>query len=182
MENLFAPWRYAYLVQESSKGGCIFCDALHEAERADENLIVYRARHNFVILNLYPYNNGHVMIVPNEHVAFPSASSPVQRAEMTELAVAGEVILRKVFRPDGINIGMNLGRAAGAGIEQHYHLHLVPRWSGDTNFMTVMAETRVIPEDLPITRDRLRQAFLDHLGAEEPAPSRGSGELREPGS
>ena len=177
MESLFAPWRYAYLVQESSRSECVFCDALlDEADTADKRLIVYRARHNFVILNLYPYNNGHLMIVPNEHVATPSASTPEQRAEMTELTVAAELVLRDVLKPDGINIGMNLGRAAGAGIEEHYHLHLVPRWAGDTNFITVMAETRVIPEDLRATRDRLRSAFLQHLGGTEPiSPQEDSG-------
>ncbi len=165
MDSLFAPWRYSYLVQDRAGAACIFCKAFRP--EGDENqLVVYRARHNFVILNLYPYNNGHMMIVPVAHVASPAASTPAQRAEMAELAVVGEEVLREVYRPEGFNLGMNLGRAAGAGVDQHFHLHLVPRWAGDTNFMAVMAGTRVIPEDLRATRDRLRDRFLKRLGAE----------------
>jgi len=164
MDSLFSPWRYPYLIQEKNDEGCVFCRALAAGD--DGSLIVYRSRRNFIILNLYPYNNGHLMIVPNEHVASPATSTPAQRSEMTDLSVVGEVVIKDLFRPDGINVGMNLGRAAGAGIEDHYHLHLVPRWSGDTNFMTVMAGTRVIPEDLRETRARLRREFLERLGPE----------------
>lgn len=166
MENLFAPWRFAYLVGETAVEGCVFCNARREDAADERTLVVYRGRHNFVILNLYPYNNGHLMVVPYEHLAFPSDSSPEQRAEMTEMSVAGEQVLMQSFHPDGLNMGMNLGKAAGAGIESHFHLHMVPRWSGDTNFMTVTAGTRVIPEDLRVTRDRLRSGFLDRLGPE----------------
>ena len=174
MENLFSPWRYAYLTQDKREEGCPFCKVQRGAdERA--NLVVYRARHNFVILNLYPYNSGHLMIVPKEHVASPAASSELQRAEMAELTVACEQVLRETYRPDAMNLGMNLGRAGGAGIEDHYHLHVVPRWSGDTNFMTVTAGTRVIPEDLRVSRDRVRAAFVARLGpdGEEPSPGEG---------
>jgi len=164
MDSLFAPWRYSYLVREKAPDGCVFCAALAAGEEAD-HLVVFRGRLNFVILNLYPYNNGHLMIVPNAHLASPSASSAEQRAEMAELTVVAEEVLREAYHPDGLNVGMNLGRAAGAGIEQHFHLHMVPRWEGDTNFMAVTAGTRVIPEDLNVTRDRLREGFHRRLGA-----------------
>jgi ATP adenylyltransferase len=170
MDSLFAPWRYTYLVQDKPPEGCVFCAALR-APSDEGSLIVYRGRSNFVILNLFPYNNGHLMIVPNAHLASPSGSTPEQRAEMSELAVAGEEVLREAYHPDGLNLGMNLGRAAGAGIETHFHLHVVPRWNGDTNFMAVTAGTRVIPEDLRITRDRLREGFLRKLGADGGAPA-----------
>ncbi len=183
MDALFAPWRFSYLVQERTDGGCVFCKA-HQAadDEAEDSLVVYRAVHNFVILNLYPYNNGHLMIVPTAHLAVPSASTPEQRAEMTELAAVGEAVLRETYQPDGFNVGMNLGRAAGAGIEQHFHLHIVPRWSGDTNFMTVMAGTRVIPEDLRRTRDSLRRAFALRLGAGPAAAGGESPPRRGPGT
>jgi ATP adenylyltransferase len=168
MDALFAPWRYSYLVQEHPQKGCVFCKALQAADApSGESLVIYRARHNFVILNLYPYNNGHIMVVPNAHLSAPSVSTPEQRAEMMELAVAGEGVLREAYQPDGFNLGMNLGRAAGAGIESHFHLHIVPRWSGDTNFMTVMAGTRVIPEDLRKTRDTLKRSFVERMKSGE---------------
>lgn len=174
MDSLFSPWRYAYLIQEKKDDGCVFCAALASGDGDEDSLVVYRARRNFVILNLYPYNNGHLMIVPNEHVSSPAGSTPAQRAEMTDLSVVGEQVIRSLFKPEGINVGMNLGRAAGAGIEEHFHLHMVPRWSGDTNFMTVMAGTRVIPEDLRETRARLRREFLERLGPES-APDKPHG-------
>lgn len=170
MRSLFAPWRYSYLVQERSAADeCIFCTALSKGD-GDDSLLLYTATHNFVILNLFPYNNGHLMVVPKEHVSSPSASSSETRAEMMDLAAACETVLRKEYHPDGINLGMNLGRAAGAGIESHYHLHLVPRWAGDTNFMAVTAETRIIPEDLMQTRSRLRSALRSLLGPERSGP------------
>jgi ATP adenylyltransferase len=160
VDALFSPWRFSYLIQESPPPGCVFCIAHRRPDDdADDNLIVHRARFNFVILNLYPYNNGHLMVVPNAHLATPGDSDPQQRAEMIELAMECERILRANFRPDGFNVGMNLGRAAGAGIAEHFHMHVVPRWSGDTNFMTVMAGTRVIPQDLRETRELLRAGF-----------------------
>ncbi len=168
MRSLFAPWRYSYLVQEPAEVSCIFCRAFTRRDD-EESLVVHKGVHNFVILNLYPYNNGHLMIVPNAHVASPSASTAEQRREMMDLATACETALQRTYRPDGINIGMNLGRAAGAGVEEHFHLHVVPRWAGDTNFMTVTAETRVIPESLPQTRARLRQALNALLGPERGA-------------
>ncbi|HXI03887.1 MAG TPA: HIT domain-containing protein, partial [Candidatus Saccharimonadales bacterium] len=164
MDALFAPWRFSYLIQEKREEGCVFCNALrHHGEDAEDSLVVHRGALNLVLLNLYPYNNGHLMVVPNAHLALPSESTPAQRAEMMELSVIAEGVLDDAYHPDGFNVGMNLGRAAGAGIESHFHLHIVPRWSGDTNYMTVMAGTRVIPEDLKRTRDLLRERFAARL-------------------
>ena len=163
MDSLFAPWRYSYLVEARSQGECIFCAAL--ARQGDEgSLLLYRGAHNFIILNLYPYTNGHMMVVPNGHVASPSDSTAESRAELMELAAACETALKDTYRCDGINMGMNIGKAAGAGIQEHYHMHVLPRWEGDTNFMAVTARTRIIPEDLALTRDRLRQALVERLG------------------
>ena len=163
MRSLFTPWRYEYLSGPRPVAvECIFCSARDAArtdapgEPGDIDLVVHRASHNFIILNRYPYTNGHMMVVPNEHLASPSASDGRQRAEMFELAAICEAALREVYSADGINMGMNLGRAAGAGIETHFHLHVVPRWEGDTNFMTVTAETRIIPEEFARTRERLK--------------------------
>jgi len=169
MKSLLAPWRYSYLVHEKPSVGCIFCHALEHADDAD-SLIVYRGLHTFVILNLYPYTNGHLMIVPNDHTPSPSGSSVEQRAELFELATACEVALRRTYKADGVNMGMNLGRAAGAGIEQHYHMHVLPRWDGDTNFLAVTAETRIIPEDFSTTRTRVREAILELLGTGKSGP------------
>jgi len=168
MKSLLAPWRYAYLVRDKPPVDCIFCDALAHADDQD-SLVVYRARHTFIILNLYPYTNGHLMIVPNDHASSPSGSTPAQRAELFELATACETALRRTYNADGVNMGMNLGRAAGAGIEQHYHMHVLPRWEGDTNFLAVTAETRIIPEELSTTRTRLREAIVAILGSDEDA-------------
>lgn len=166
MKSLFTPWRYPYLLSEKPPAGeCIFCEAL--ARRDDEkSLVVYRGVRNFVILNMYPYTNGHVMVVPNDHLAFPSDSAAESRGELLDLAAACESALRSAYRADGINMGMNLGRAAGAGVESHYHLHVLPRWDGDTNFMAATADTRIIPEDLQQTRERLRRELLSRVGPE----------------
>jgi len=164
MKSLLSPWRYAYLVQDRPAGECVFCHALAHADE-DASLIVHRGRHNFVILNLYPYTNGHLMVVPNDHVASPSDSGAAQRAELMDLASACEAALRDAYRADGVNLGMNLGKAAGAGIEAHYHMHVVPRWEGDTNFMAVTADTRIIPEDLQVSKGRVRDALARRLGA-----------------
>jgi len=164
MKSLLSPWRYAYLVQDRPAGECVFCHALAHSDE-DASLIVHRGRHNFVILNLYPYTNGHLMVVPNDHVASPSDSGAAQRAELMDLASACEAALRDAYRADGVNLGMNLGKAAGAGIEAHYHMHVVPRWEGDTNFMAVTADTRIIPEDLQVSKGRVRDALARRLGA-----------------
>ncbi len=156
MEELFSPWRLRYVSSARRRNaGCVFCHALKS--RADrENLVLFRAASNFIILNKYPYNNGHLMIVPNSHHPSLQDATAAELEEMMRLAVRCEAALRAVYRPSGVNLGMNLGRSAGAGIEGHYHLHIVPRWDGDTNFMTVVHGTRVIPEALHVTYRRLR--------------------------
>ena len=156
-EVLFAPWRYEYLVAEKSKG-CIFCEAAASTNE-EESLIVHRGRRVFVLLNRYPYTNGHLMVAPYDHLSRPSQSDADTLTELITTVARGEKILSDTYRTDGLNIGANLGSAAGAGVEDHYHVHLVPRWSGDTNFMTVAGGVRVVPEDLLVTRRRLAPLF-----------------------
>ena len=138
--------------------GCVFCDAL-KLKDDSESLIVHRGYQNFVILNRYPYNNGHIMIAPYEHKASPLEVAPIVLQEMMELFQKSIRALTQVYQPHGFNTGMNLGRSAGAGIEEHYHLHIVPRWNGDTSFMSTLAETRVIPEDFVTTLTKLKPLF-----------------------
>jgi len=158
MDYLWTPWRFQYVTTSGASTSCVFCRAGGESDdRA--NLVVYRAAHNFVILNRFPYTSGHIMVVPYAHVASLSELSPEALAEMMELAQTSERHLRDVYRPDGLNMGINIGKAAGAGIAGHLHMHILPRWTGDTNFMTVTGETRVLPEDLPATWEKLRAAF-----------------------
>ena len=156
-EVLFAPWRYEYLVAEKSNG-CIFCRAA-ASDNEDESLVVYRVRRVFVLLNRYPYTNGHLMVAPYEHLPRLSDSGVETLNELVSTVARGEKILIENYRTDGLNIGINLGSAAGAGVEDHYHVHLVPRWSGDTNFMTTAGGVRVVPEELSVTRRRLAPLF-----------------------
>lgn len=156
-EVLFAPWRYEYLVAEKPNG-CVFCEAA-ASQDGDESLVVYRGRRVFVLLNRYPYTNGHVMIAPYDHVGRLSDSDDETLRELVQTLARGERLLAGAYHTDGLNIGLNLGSAAGAGISDHYHVHLVPRWKGDTNFMTVVGEVRVLPEELPVTRRRLAPLF-----------------------
>jgi len=137
--------------------GCVFC----EAASADESgsLVVHRGRECYVILNLFPYNSGHLMVVPNRHIATLSSATREERCEMMDLTQLAEQALTEAYRPQGLNVGMNLGRPAGAGIVDHIHVHIVPRWSGDTNFMSVVGEVRVLPEDIGETARRLRETF-----------------------
>jgi len=143
-----------------SAPACIFCAA---TEAADEPLVVYRGTAAFVILNKFPYNNGHLMIVPARHVGRLADLEPGEAAELMQLAQAAERVLTGVYAPHGFNMGINLGKSAGAGIENHLHVHVVPRWNGDTNFISVVGETRVLPEELPATAIRLRDAFRNVL-------------------
>jgi ATP adenylyltransferase len=163
MDRLWSPWRHAYVTRNAEDTGCVFCDALrHDEGRA---LIVDEGPTCFVILNLYPYNSGHLMIVPRRHVGMLAA---LEIEELTELAVLtqrAEIVLTEAYQPQGLNVGMNLGRPAGAGILDHLHVHLVPRWTGDTNFMTVVGNVRVLPEDLSRTAERLRPIFHRLSGA-----------------
>jgi ATP adenylyltransferase len=159
MDHLWSPWRYQYVQKEKTGNGCVFCNAA-SAGRDEENLVVHRAVKNFVILNLYPYSTGHVMVVPYEHVDNLEQASRETLEEMMLLARQSQRHLREIYRPPGFNLGMNLGESAGAGIAEHIHMHVLPRWPGDTNFMTTVAETRVLPEDLKITWRKLRDAFV----------------------
>lgn len=138
---------------------CIFCEAYNNPANDEQNFVLHRAAHNFVILNLYPYISGHLMIAPNDHLReFDSAAKEITD-EMMDLAKRCQGSLRETYHPDGFNIGMNLGRAAGAGVAHHFHLHVMPRWDGDTNFMSTVSETRVLPEDLPTTYRKLLAKF-----------------------
>jgi ATP adenylyltransferase len=157
MERLWSPWRHAYVTRSGDDTGCVFCDALqHDDGRA---LILVEDRTCYVILNLFPYNSGHLMVVPRRHVGTLEA---LEAAELTELAQwvrRAEIALNEAYGPQGINVGMNLGRPAGAGVLDHLHVHLVPRWTGDTNFISVVGNVRVLPEELSQTAGRLRPIF-----------------------
>jgi ATP adenylyltransferase len=160
MDYIWTPWRYQYMKEVTSgkQTECIFCDALARKNDA-ETLIVHRGAKTFVILNRFPYTSGHVMIVPYVHVAELHLCEPEALREMMRMAQRVEKILRDNYKSDGMNLGMNLGRAAGAGVVGHLHLHALPRWMGDSNFMTVVGETRVHPEDLSTTYERLSKAL-----------------------
>lgn len=162
MDFLWTPWRFGYVAAASRSAGCIFCQALALADDAQAR-IVYRGRRNFIILNRFPYTTGHSMIVPFQHIGQLSRCDDATLAEMMELARRLEQALGELYHPDGYNLGMNLGRSAGAGVADHLHLHVLPRWTGDTNFMTTVAETRLEPEDLAETYRKLREA-LARLG------------------
>ena len=157
MDYLWSPWRLSYVTGSARSTGCVFCDAF--AAGGDESLVVFRAPLSFIILNKYPYNNGHLMVVPNRHIALPSEATSAELAEIIALAARAEVVLRESYAPHGLNMGINLGKPAGAGILDHLHMHVVPRWNGDTNFMTVVGNVRVLPEDLRTTAEKLRPIF-----------------------
>lgn len=155
MDVLWAPWRIDYILSEKGKG-CIFCDKPKE-NKDRENLILYRGKSHFVIMNAFPYNNGHMMVVPYRHTSTLSGWRGDELQEFLELADLCVSVLQRTMRPDGFNLGINMGEVAGAGIAEHIHLHVVPRWKGDTNFMPVLAETRVIPEHIRATYEKLLQ-------------------------
>jgi ATP adenylyltransferase len=158
MERLWTPWRLPYVTDTSaSVSSCIFCDA--QTRMDDEPLVVHRGRVCFVILNKYPYNNGHVMIVPKRHVGRLADLEADELGEFATLIQTAERVLAEVYNPHGFNMGLNLGKPAGAGVLYHLHMHVVPRWNGDTNFMTVVGETRVLPEELSQAGERVRAGF-----------------------
>ena len=166
MDRLWAPWRLSYVTAAQVPApDCVFCGASAGRPLSPggggpgDDLVVLRGRAAYVILNLYPYNNGHLMVVPNRHLAALETLTSEEQTELMQLARLSEMALNEAYRPQGINVGINLGKAAGAGIENHLHIHLVPRWSGDTNFMTAVGQTRVLPEDLVATAARLRPIF-----------------------
>ena len=161
MDYLWTPWRYAYVTGADQATSCIFCNAPKESdERAH---IVLRATNCYVILNTYPYTNGHVMIVPYTHLDELQKLPPETAQEMMSLSQRMEGVLRRLYRPDGINLGMNLGKAAGAGVAGHIHMHILPRWIADANFISVIGETRVLPEALEVTWERIREALQSSL-------------------
>lgn len=163
MEQLWSPWRHAYVTRdERQPAGCVFC-AVESPEALA--LIVHTGATAFVILNLYPYNSGHVMVVPKRHVATLAGLGDDELVEVARLTRLVEMALGEVYSPQGMNIGLNLGRPAGAGVIDHVHVHVVPRWNGDTNFMPVVGQTRVLPETLDATAARLRPVLARLTGA-----------------
>ena len=160
MDYLWTPWRYAYITAAGSATGCIFCEA-PKVKDDEKTLIVHRARHCYVILNRYPYTNGHVMVVPYVHLDELQKLPAEPAAEMMALTQRIEGVLRNLYRPDGINLGMNIGKAAGAGIAGHIHMHVLPRWVADANFMSVVGEVRVLPETLDVTWKKIRDALAE---------------------
>jgi ATP adenylyltransferase len=158
MDHLWSPWRYQYIASHDREDGCVFC-RIYQSDEDAQNYIVYRARLNFILLNLFPYTSGHLMIVPYEHSASFATLGEPATTEMISLAKQAQIALETEYHPDGFNIGMNLGRSAGAGVADHLHLHVVPRWIGDANFLSTVGETRVLPEDLATTRTRLTKHF-----------------------
>jgi ATP adenylyltransferase len=157
MDRLWTPWRLEYVKGLKHVDGCVFCDA--PASHPPDPLIVFSGRSTYVILNRYPYNNGHVMVVPRRHVATLTDLTIDELHEVAELTQRSEAVLREAYSPGGINVGVNLGKPSGGGINDHLHIHLVPRWVGDANFMTVIGETRVLSEELGTTAHRLRPIY-----------------------
>ncbi len=165
MQRLWSPWRMRYILSQDKWEGCIFCDKPAQGETYDrENFILHRGERAYLILNLYPYNNGHLMIVPYQHAASLEDLDAPTLTEMMLLLNRSLQALRQAITPAGFNIGINLGEAAGAGITEHVHIHVVPRWFGDTNFMPVLADLRVIPELMESTYDKVQAAFESHEG------------------
>ena len=159
MERLWAPWRIEYILSKKPPG-CIFCDKPAEG-RDEDNFILHRGKYHFIILNAYPYNNGHMMVVPYRHTASLAGWGAAEQQEMMELADLAADLLKRTMRPDGFNLGINMGLVGGAGVADHIHLHIVPRWNGDTNFMPVLSDTRVISEGLKDTYNKLKEALCE---------------------
>jgi len=155
MDHLWTPWRYAYVTGADKQPDCIFCQAPKESDQTA--FIVHRAAHCYVILNTYPYTNGHVMVVPYAHLDELQKLPAEAAQEMMALTQRMETVLRALYRPDGLNLGMNIGKAAGAGVAGHIHMHILPRWVADANFISVIGETRVMPEALDETWERIRE-------------------------
>jgi ATP adenylyltransferase len=162
MDLLWTPWRFRYITGTSSEpaaNSCVFC-SIRDANQSDEQTyVLHRAEYNFVVLNIYPYGSGHLLIVPYEHVADLDQASKKTTDELMDLAKHCQRALREAYQPHGFNLGFNLGRSAGAGVAGHIHMHILPRWMGDANFMTTIAETRVVPEDLAETYTKLKGKF-----------------------
>jgi ATP adenylyltransferase len=160
MKKIWAPWRMQYILSADKQGGCILCDKPGEAvERDADNYLLFRGRYNFIILNAFPYTPAHLMIAPYRHIASPVETTVEESSEHVDLIQLCLRLLKNEVKPDGFNIGMNLGRVAGAGLEGHIHTHIVPRWNGDHNFMAVIADTRVISEGLAATYAKLEEGL-----------------------
>lgn len=161
MDVLWSPWRYDYIVESGAgkPNGCVFCNILNNSASDEDTFILHRAEFNFVILNIYPYTTGHLMVVPFAHVSNLDAAEKAATDEMMDLIKRAQTALTEVYAPDGLNIGMNIGRSAGAGVADHYHMHILPRWVGDVNFMTAIGQTRTLPETLRSTYEKLKSQF-----------------------
>ncbi len=160
MDYLWSPWRYQYIKSGGTEDGCVFC-GIAESSEDDSNLVVYRGERNYVVLNRYPYTSGHAMVIPYEHDATLEGAPTATLEEMMRLTQRLEGALRRQYRCEGVNMGMNVGQAAGAGVAGHIHMHVLPRWVADANFMTVIGETRVVPEELDQTLAKLRSEFSE---------------------
>lgn len=158
MNHLWSPWRMTYIENAKNESGCVFCNAQAKTDGA-ENLIAFRGTKAYVILNRYPYTSGHLMVIPFVHVPNLESLDSETRAEMMELTSQCTTILKHIYKTESFNIGVNIGEAAGAGVLGHVHIHIVPRWAGDTNFMSTVGETRVLPESLEDTYKKISQAF-----------------------
>jgi ATP adenylyltransferase len=161
VEHLWSPWRLSYVTAADAigAGGCLFCDASGASPSDHDELVIIRAPLTYIILNRYPYNNGHLMVAPKRHVGTLHSATPDELSEIMRLTRHAEIALSEAYKPQGINVGINLGRPAGAGVVDHLHVHLVPRWTGDTSFMSVVGNVRVLPEELGQTATRLRPIF-----------------------
>ncbi len=161
MDVLWSPWRYDYIKSGAVKDAdesfdCVFCSILSSSASDEEKFILHRAEFNFVILNIYPYTSGHLMIIPYAHLADLDQADKPTTDELMDLTKRCQTALRRIYQPNGINLGMNLGKAAGAGVADHLHLHILPRWIGDANFMTAIGQTRTIPEELSTTFEKFK--------------------------
>ena len=163
MDRLWSPWRYEYIASgsnpDSAPTACVFCSIRDDPDRDEANFVLYRGDLNFVVLNIYPYISGHMLVIPYEHVGELDAATKATTDELMDLTKRCQTALRAAYQPAGFNLGMNLGKAAGAGIVDHIHIHILPRWVGDTNFMSTIGNTRVIPEALATTYQKLRGKF-----------------------
>jgi len=161
MKPLWAPWRMDYILKGNRTKGCIFCLSRRQ-EKDRDRLVVHRGKYSFVMMNRYPYNNGHLMVVPNRHCTHLESLHPFESNDLFELLRVSVKVLKATLAPHGFNIGLNLGKVGGAG-ERHLHFHIVPRWAGDTNFMPILGQTKVVPEYLDHTYQKLQAAFNAHL-------------------
>lgn len=158
MQRLFTPWRFSYISEQAPQQDCFFCQAAQGPDDPDR-LVVYLGQHHLVMLNKYPYNNGHLLVAPLAHIPDPLDDHAAARDELWPLVLLSQRVLKAAYSPQGFNMGINLGKAGGAGVPGHYHYHIVPRWEGDTNFMTVLGDVRLVPEEPGSVLNRLRPLF-----------------------